>query len=198
MNKGLYTMVKHFACNEQETNRNGVCTWLNEQTLREIYLRPFEMAVKIGKTRGMMSSFNRIGSMWTGGDYRLLTEILRGEWGFRGTVICDYNYGTPFMNVAQMVYAGGDINLWGVGSATWSPKKSSAADLTILRQCTKDILYTTANSNLLNVKVIGYKPPLWQIYMYIIDAVIAAGFTAWGVAVILKALKKEKTTQAKT
>ncbi len=191
MSKGLYTMVKHFACNEQETNRNGVCTWLTEQTLREIYLRPFEKAVKVGGTRGMMSSFNRIGSMWTGGDYRLLTAILRDEWGFRGMVICDYNYGTPYMNVAQMVYAGGDLNLWGVGSPTWTPKKSSAADLTILRQCTKNILYTTVNSNLVNVDVLGYKLPVWQICLYVADAVIAAGLIAWGVVVIVKALKKK-------
>jgi beta-glucosidase len=192
MSKGVYTMVKHFACNEQETNRNGVSTWLTEQTLREIYLRPFEMAVKIGGTRGMMSSFNRIGSMWTGGDYRLLTATLREEWGFRGMVICDYNYATPYMDVAQMVYAGGDLNLWGIGSPTWSPKKSSAADMTILRQCTKNILYTTANSNLLNANVIGRKLPYWQIYMLIADAVIAAGLIGWGVAVIVKALKKEE------
>ena len=74
MSKGVYTQVKHFAVNEQETNRTGICTWLDEQALREVYLRPFELAVKEGGTIGMMSSFNRIGTMWTGGDYRLLTE----------------------------------------------------------------------------------------------------------------------------
>ena len=84
MSKGVYTMVKHFAVNEQETSRSGVATWVDEQTLREIYLKPFEYTVKEGKATGMMSSFNRIGTVWAGGDYRLLTEVLRDEWGFRG------------------------------------------------------------------------------------------------------------------
>lgn len=104
--KGVYCDLKHFAVNDQETNRQGLATYLTEQAMREIYLKPFEIAVK-GKdvvsssakedgltqyigTRGVMSSFNRIGTRWTGGDYRLMTEILRGEWGFEGLVISDY------------------------------------------------------------------------------------------------------------
>ena len=73
--KGVYTYVKHFALNDQETNRNGILTWANEQSMRELYFRPFEITVKEGGTRAIMSSFNRIGTTWTGGSYELLTEV---------------------------------------------------------------------------------------------------------------------------
>ena len=82
--------IKHFAVNDQETHRNGVCTWLTEQALRELYLKPFETAVKDGGTLGVMSSFNRIGTRWTGGSYALITGVLRDEWGFKGAVLTDH------------------------------------------------------------------------------------------------------------
>ena len=110
--KGVNTMVKHFAVNDQETDRdtNGLITWLSEQALREIYLKPFELVVKEGKSLGIMSSFNRIGTVWAGGSYELLTEILRNEWGFRGMVITDY--ANAYMNPDQMIRAGGDMWLF--------------------------------------------------------------------------------------
>lgn len=188
MSKGVYTQVKHFAVNEQETNRNGVCTWLNEQSLREIYLRPFEKAVKVGGTRGMMSSFNRIGNKWTGGDYRLLTEVLRNEWGFRGMVISDY-LTSSYTNAKQEAYAGGDLGLNGPVNS-WSPSKTSAADLNVLRNCVKNILYTTVNSNLMNAEVLGYKMPYWQIALIAVDCVLAVGLAVWGVFAIRSAGKK--------
>lgn len=190
MSKGVYTQVKHFAVNEQETSRRGICTWLDEQTLREIYLRPFEMAVKIGKTRGMMSSFNRIGAKWTGGDYRLLTEVLRNEWGFRGMVICDFNTGSH-MDSRQMAYAGGDLNLQ-TFNQEWKPKISNPTDMTILRERVKNILYTVCNSNAMNSEVLGYKPPVWMVLMFIIDAVVVAGLGLWGFFAIRKAYKAQK------
>ena len=77
--RGVYTYVKHFALNDQETDRDtyGLVTWANEQSMRELYFKPFELAVKEGGTTAMMSSFNRIGPVWAGGCYELLTEILR-------------------------------------------------------------------------------------------------------------------------
>lgn len=110
--KGVYTYVKHFTVNDQETNRdtNGLITWVNEQALREIYLKPFELAVTEGHTSAMMSSFNRIGTVWAGGSYELLTDVLRNEWGFVGMVITDYNT-NGYMYADQMIRAGGDLNL---------------------------------------------------------------------------------------
>lgn len=190
--KGVYTQVKHFAVNEQETDRIGVCTWLTEQTLREIYLKPFELAVKEGKSTGMMSSFNRIGAMWTGGDYRLLTDVLRTEWGFQGMVICDFNTGAH-MNARQMHYAGGDLNLQS-GLQAWSPRKSNATDIAILRKCSKNILYTVANSNAMNDEIIGYMPPIWVIILIVVDSVALVGFAVWGFFAVRGALKKKKAS----
>ncbi len=190
--KGVYTYVKHFAVNEQETNRTGLTTWLTEQALRELYLKPFEIAVKEGKTTAMMSSFNRIGTRWTGGDYRLLTEILRNEWGFRGTVICDYNTGAICMNTKQMVYAGGDLNLATDSTSAWSPDRKSAADVTVLRKAVKNVLYTVANSNALNNLNYRYEPAVWRIVLLVFTILIPVGLAAWGVFAVLGAIKSAK------
>lgn len=195
--KGVYTYIKHFALNEQETHRGGGCSWVTEQAMREIYLKPFEMTVKVGGTRAMMTSFNRIGTRWTGGDYRLLTEILRGEWGFRGTVICDYNTGAAYMNFRQMIYAGGDLSLATDKSGYWNDALStiqkSAADVTVLRMATKNILYTVANSNAMNGLNYVYKMAIWKIVLIVVMSVIAAGLVVWGFFAIKGAFKnKEK------
>lgn len=188
--KGVYPMVKHLAVNEQETSRSGVSTWLDEQALREIYLKPFEYTVKIGQATGMMSSFNRIGAVWAGGDYRLLTEVLRDEWGFKGTVISDFNTG-GHMNSKQMVYAGGDLNLQNFGQE-WNAKKSNANDMNILRIAAKNILYTVVNSNAMNVEVVAYKIPIWVETLYIIDGSIGGVLLLWGALTILFTLRKKR------
>ena len=174
--KGVYTYVKHFALNEQETKRDdtGLITWANEQSMRELYFRPFELAVKEGGTTAMMSSFNRIGGEWAGGSYRLLTEILREEWGFEGMVITDFNL-KSYMNVDQMLRAGGDLNL--------SPDKgpssvSTPTDITVLRDATHNILYTVANSNAMNGSgpgvVWGYALPWWVVWLIVADCGVFA------------------------
>ena len=174
--KGVYCFMKHFALNEQETHRsiNGDCSWVTEQAMRELYLKPFEIAVKEGGTRAIMSSFNRIGTRWTGGDYRLLTEILRGEWGFRGMVICDFNTSGQYMNQQQMAYAGGDLNLSATPGVWCDP--SDTADAVVLASCAKNILYTVANSNAMNHIVIGYTMPRWQIALFVLDGLAVLGF----------------------
>ncbi len=108
--KGIVVTVKHFAANEQETNRqsNGLYTWLNEQSLREIYLEPFEISVKEGNAKGIMSAYNRIGSEWCGGSKALITDLLRNEWGFDGFVITDASIdltGEGYLDPALAVYA---------------------------------------------------------------------------------------------
>ena len=186
--KGVTVYVKHFAVNEQETNRQGVATWLTEQALREIYLKPFEFTVKDGGATGMMSSFNRIGARWTGGDYRLLTEILRNEWGFCGTVITDFNTIPDYMNVRQMAYAGGDLDL-ATTPHEWA-NKDSAADVTVLRNAVKNILYTTVNSNAMNADIQGYAPAYWKIVTVVVESVLGAGLVVWGVLSVIRLVRK--------
>ena len=89
---GLYCYFKHFAVNDQEKNREGVSVFLTEQALREIYLKPFQMAVQEGKSMALMSSYNRLGNMETAASYPLLTEVLRDEWGFKGHIISDMTH----------------------------------------------------------------------------------------------------------
>ena len=88
--KGMFAYIKHFAVNDQETNRSTTCTWLTEQALRELYLKPFEITVKQGGAAGVMGSMNRIGYRMTVGSYPLMTQVLREEWGFQGGVITDF------------------------------------------------------------------------------------------------------------
>ncbi len=171
--KGVYTYCKHFALNEQETNRDttGLITWANEQAMREMYFEPFELCVKEGETMAMMSSFNRLGTTWAGGSYNLLTKLLREEWGFKGMVITDFNL-TTYMNVDQMIRAGGDLNL---SPGKFPSSTSSATDVTVIRQAAKNIMYTIANSNAMNGMgpgvVWGYTTPWWVTCLIVIDAV---------------------------
>ena len=197
LEKGVYTFMKHFALNEQETNRdnNGSSSWATEQAMRELYFKPFEIAVKDGGATGVMSSFNRIGTRWTGGDYRLLTEVLRGEWGFRGTVICDFNM-YAYMNNRQMAYAGGDLNLRTTKAPWASADANSAADVTVLRNAAHNILYTVVNSNAMNgiekdtVLTTGMAP--WQLIMIIVDVAVVIALAVWGFLSIRFAIKKSK------
>ncbi|MCM1368714.1 MAG: hypothetical protein NC184_07925, partial [Roseburia sp.] len=150
-NKGLFCYVKHFGVNDQESNRCGLLTWCSEQSMREIYIRPFELDVKVGKTRAMMSSLNRIGYEPAGCCYGLLTEILRDEWGFRGNVVTD-SWSTGWHDcLDSMIRAGGNLALGG-GSLKYSATAStvSATTLTALRNAAKGILYAHANSLAMN------------------------------------------------
>ena len=90
--KGVYCFFKHFVVNDQEKNREGTSTFLTEQDLREIYLKPFQMCIQEGKSMGLMSSYNRLGMMETAASYPLLTEVLRDEWGFKGSIISDMTH----------------------------------------------------------------------------------------------------------
>ncbi|MGI5930877.1 glycoside hydrolase family 3 C-terminal domain-containing protein [Pseudoflavonifractor sp.] len=179
--KGMYTFIKHFAVNDQENHRgdrNGqysMATWSNEQAIREIYLLPFEMCVKndpvtlnyveedgnggyVNASRdyppvtAIMTSFNRLGYTWTGGCYNLLTNVLRGEWGFHGFAITDNaNTGSPtFMNAYQMIEAGGDAALTTTEYAVWKFDQNSSADYHYGRQAMHNVLYTVANSKVMN------------------------------------------------
>ncbi len=217
--KGVYTDLKHFAVNDQETNRQGVATYLTEQSLREIYLKPFEIAVKgnddpafsakatkdiednliqgFKGSTGMMSSFNRIGTRWTGGDYRLLTTILRDEWGFKGVVISDYITVGSLMPAKQAIYAGNDLILTSTRPERWNDSsESNPEDMYVLRKAAHNILYAVANSNSVNAEVLGYKMELWLIALIVIDCAVVAAIPVWGYFAIKKALKKQKAIES--
>ena len=110
-NAGMYVYLKHLALYEQEWNRDGIYTWITEQALREVYLKPFQLAIQVGGANGIMTSYNRIGAIWAGGSEALISDdgVLRGEWGFRGAVLTDYCDHHEYMNGDHQFRSGGDL-----------------------------------------------------------------------------------------
>lgn len=164
MEKGVYSYLKHFAVNDKENGRNGIATFLNEQALREIYLRPFELCIKnatatiyynnedgekvskeMKAATALMSSYNRIGTVWAGGTYELMTQVLREEWGFNGVAITDYFGGSAYMDADLGTRAGNDIllNTFADGTLT---DTTSATGVAVMRRAAHHVLYTVANS----------------------------------------------------
>ncbi len=199
--KGVFCYVKHFALNDSETKRdkNGLLTWAGEQSMREIYFRPFEISVKEGQTRALMSSFNRLGSIWAGGCRPLLTDLLRGEWGFKGSVVTDYNSGA-YMNTDQMLSVGGDLMMDTLGKKP--ADQTSAAAVAAMRAATKNILFTVGNSHAMNGATRAAAVtamPAWYKVFIAIDVVafvaVAAG-AGWVVFRVLKNRKANSTEQA--
>ncbi|HEV7957531.1 MAG TPA: glycoside hydrolase family 3 N-terminal domain-containing protein [Marisediminicola sp.] len=193
--KGVTPFVKHFALNDVEVNRvnNGIAVWATEQTIREIYLKPFEIVFKNATAElrfisgdegtvttrehsatGVMSSFNRIGSRWAGGSEALMTTVLREEWGFNGIAITDFNL-YAFMYPDQAIKAGTDLML------TFPPMKglqdtTSAEGITNIRTSMHHILYSVANSNAMSGIATGatieYTPPMWRTLQIAIDVLL--------------------------
>ena len=217
--KGVYGYIKHFALNDQEDYRNGLTTFSNEQAIREIYLKPFQTCIEdrstskimvqeydaasksytqkeaeIPAVMAVMSSFNRIGCTWAGGNYNLLTGVLRNEWGFDGTIITDYDNG-GFMDTEQCIRAGGDLKLTGYEVDAPLDMNNPASQY-FARQAIKHILYTTVNSNAMNGIAHGTEVgglPFANYYFILIgEAVVAAGLIGWGVWAILRRWKNEK------
>ena len=112
-NTGKYCYLKHLVLYETEHERDSMYTWCTEQALREIYLKPFKKAIQDGGCVGIMSSYNRIGNVWTGGSEALIQGVIRDELGFCGTVVTDYvdGWSREYMSIEDAVRAGGDINL---------------------------------------------------------------------------------------
>ena len=173
--KGVYSFMKHFALNDQETNRiNMVCTWADEQAIREIYLKPFEMSVKEGGAQAVMSSFNYIGYTYAGASNNLLNTVLRDEWGFKGFVLTDYFGGYGYQNADQEIRNGNDSML-ATTKITNHVTDKSATSVKAMRTAAHNILYTAANSWQYADGEPKVATPIWKTAMYV----------AWGVTAVL-------------
>ena len=205
--EGIYAYIKHFALNDQETNRtNYICTWATEQTMREVYLKPFEIVVKEAKNhlyytsdakgtkshkviRGasaVMTAFNCIGTTMASCDYNLLTNVLRNEWGFQGMVETDFG---PTVNLDAMVRSGNDFMLnasWG-GDATpfataFPGVANSNTGKNAMKKALKNICYTVVNSSAYNKQAPGatfyYDMAVWKILFYTLSAVVGVAAVA--------------------
>ncbi len=148
-NKGVLATIKHFAFNNEDTDRSGVCVWMNEQEAREINLKPFEMALRPSKGNGhaIMTSFNRAGCIWTSASEELMTDILRDEWGFDGYSITDMasSNGASYMLYADGIMAGTDLWLGSDVSGALSAYQNNAAFANRMREACHRVLYTIAN-----------------------------------------------------
>ena len=172
---GVYSFMKHFALNDQETNRtNMVCTWADEQAIREIYLKPFEMSVKEGGAQAVMSSFNYIGYTYAGASNNLLNTVLRDEWGFKGFVLTDYFGGYGYQNADQEIRNGNDSML-ATTKITNHITDKSATSVKAMRTAAHNILYTAANSWQYADGEPKVATPIWKTAMYV----------AWGVTAVL-------------
>lgn len=184
-NTNTYTYIKHFALNDQETNAIGLATFTNEQAFRELYLRPFELAVKEGKSRGIMGAWSRVGTTWACASKPLMTDVLRGEWGFEGLVITDNSMMGDFQDADQAVAAGTDMMLASISKPF--DESDTATGQQNMRKACHNILYVMANSNIFELAKVGV--PAW-IWIWIFADALFFGLIAWGAAGCTKPKKR--------
>lgn len=196
--QGVYAYLKHFALNDQETNRNSMlCTWSNEQAIREIYLKAFEIAVKEGGAKAMMSSFNYIGTEYAGANSDLLQTVLRDEWGFRGMVITDYFGVYGYQNADQEIRNGNDLMLVAYDAGTNQVKdQSSATSIIAMRQASKNIMYTVVNSRAYFDENYSLEMAMWKKLAIGADVVLAGVLILLEVRTIRKFRRSKKEVEA--
>ena len=194
---GVYAFMKHFALNDQETHRTDMlCTWTNEQAMREIYLKPFELSVKEGHCGAVMSAFNYIGNKYAAATSELQRSVLRDEWGFRGMVLTDYFGGYGYQDADMLIRNGNDFCLTPqmIDFSTVTDQ-TSATSVLAMRQAAKNILYTTANSRAYASDSKG-GIPTWELIKNIIMGVLLALLALWEFLNIRKYLKGKKKVAA--
>ncbi len=190
---GVYAFMKHFAMNDQETHRTDMlCTWSNEQAIREIYLKPFELSVKEGKCGAVMSAFNYIGNKYAAATTELQNTVLRGEWGFRGMVLTDYFGGYGYQDADILIRNGNDFCLTPqMTDQSEVTDKTSATSVLAMRQAAKNILYTTANSRAYaNGNLAG--TATWEIVKNVILVAVIVLCALWECLLIWKFIKAKK------
>ena len=192
--QGVYAFMKHFALNDQETNRCGMlCTWATEQAIREIYLKPFEACVKNADCHAVMSSFNYIGNTYAGNCPELLINVLRNEWGFVGMVLTDYYGVYGYQDSDHLIRNGGDFCLVNYDTETnHLTDTTSATALVCARQACKNILYTVANSRAYYPENLNPGMPTWEKVMIGVDMVGVLALIALEILVAKKGYAKRK------
>ena len=189
---GVYAYMKHFALNDQEGNRTSMAaTWSNEQAIREIYLKPFELSVKDADCHAVMSSFNYIGTRWAGGCKELLKNVLRGEWGFVGFVETDYFGVYGYMTADQGVRNGCDLMLCTTGNDFNTVTVLTNSSKQALREASKNILYTVVNSRAYAAENLNPGMAKWEIIMIGADVLVALLIVALEIKTF-KSYKKRK------
>lgn len=197
--QNVYVYLKHFVCNDQDSKRGGMYTWMNEQSLREIYLEPFELAVKEGNAQGVMEAYNRLGTMECSTCYALNTSVLQDEWGFKGLELTDgYNtmygsekYNSPDLQLraggGMLLFTGGYTGEGGFSSVT----TESESGVEMLHDMCKRVLYVYCNSSAMEIS--RDYTPYWMIPLGILNAILVLGGALIGYFMIYKTIKKKST-----
>lgn len=197
---GVYCYLKHIALYEQESMRDGIYTFCTEQAFREIYLKPFRLAVELGNATGIMTSYNRIGAIWAGGSKALITGVIRDEWNFNGAVLTDYADHHAFMNLDHALRAGGDLFMdgWASNGKFFFETESNTFKKK-LREASKHIIYSWLAVNVEREDNTTYetvKQP-WRQVLIAIDCTAAIGVLVWAFFIFaypaIKTKKEEKT-----
>lgn len=204
---GVYCWIKHFALNENETGRTHMYQFCNEQALREIYLRPYEIAVKVGGANAIMTSYGRVGTVRASGSSSLNTSVLRNEWGFQGAVITDYYNAGVVHDADECIRAGNDLMLDPNGRPSYFGDQKSATTVIALQKAAKNIMYcyletkyTAQVATGLDLSTfIGNKKDVfawWVPIVGVIDGLIVIGGAAFGVLSFLDYRKSHKKVTA--
>ena len=197
---GLFVYLKHFVMAELGDNNPGVNEWNTEQALREIYLKPFEIAIKKYNCTGLMSSFNRIGATWTGSNYSLMTELLRGEWNYKGVVISDYTDGEEPLSTQAGVLAGNDIWLNEKETNARALDENDMVYMTKAKEACKHYLYSicstldyqknhSTDTNMVYKLIKNNDFPIWFILFLVLNGIVFSSIIVLSIIVIRK---KEK------
>ncbi len=189
--KGVLAFAKHFALNDQEQGRYGISVWANEQSIREVYLEAFEGAIR-GGAMNVMTSFNRIGVVWSGSHYGLMTGILRDEWGMEGAAITDMSINAKWMDYRMGLLAGQDIWCGQKGSmGTLDGSENDPAIASAVHKAMKNIVYSVTRTNAMNVgdAVVLTVTPTWKIALYALTGAFYV-LTAAGVFLTIRRRKK--------
>lgn len=204
---GTYLYAKHMIGYDQESYRDGLYCWMTEQTLRDVYLKPFKLAIDKGGLTGLMTAYGRIGAVWSGGSEALLTDLLRDEWDFKGAVLTDYADHHNFMNGDQMIRAGGDLWMDGWQSnGSFKQEKTSAAFRRAERDAAHHVLYMILNAAYINS---NYDPSAdgitisrsdvnggWWLPVLIVGDILIVGGAATLVVFGILRKDKKKTAEA--
>ena len=192
---GVYSYIKHFAM--YEGNAKMVSVWSNEQAIREIYLKPFEISVKQGGANAVMVSWSFLGDKWTGECSNLMNTVLRDEWGFRGMALTDFfrNNGHGFMNADAALANGVDVML-----STFNGEENNVANpehptsVLQMRNACKNVMYTVVSSWAYDGEHEGTGMENWKKAGIGIDIVIAL-FMAGMEVLVIRGYKKRKNAE---
>ena len=192
---GVYSYIKHFAL--YEGNAKMVSVWSNEQAIREIYLKPFEISVKQGGANAVMVSWSFLGDKWTGECSNLMNTVLRDEWGFRGMALTDFfrNNGHGFMNADAALANGVDVML-----STFNGEENNVANpehptsVLQMRNACKNVMYTVVSSWAYDGEHEETGMENWKKAGIGIDTVIAL-FMAGMEVLVIRGYKKRKNAE---